>query len=178
LIYLFRKLFGKGKSGAMLYTSKEFPFDNRQTLIESVIRPNIPCTKTSVADSRKETNKAMTANIEAQANATMEAERKRIAEIDEIAALYDPETVYKAKYGKNACTAAEMAFMAAKKAANQGQKFLSTLMDEYKCSGAAEVGTSYIPEDDSIPLTPEQRIAQGSAYVKKVQKSKPTQGGS
>lgn len=48
------------------------------------------------------------------------AEEKRIREIDEIACLFDPKTVNAAKYGPNACTAQEMAYRAAVKAAESG----------------------------------------------------------
>lgn len=48
------------------------------------------------------------------------AEEKRIREIDEIACLFDPDTVKDAKYGPNACTAQEMAYQAAMKAVRSG----------------------------------------------------------
>jgi ATP-dependent protease ClpP protease subunit len=103
-------------------------------------------------------------------SAAVEAERKRIAEIDEIAALYDDETVREAKYGENPCTAQEMAFAAAKKAAKQGQKFMGELNDDFKASGAEDVDATPAAEEDDKPLTPEQRMAQGRADAKKIQK--------
>ncbi len=48
------------------------------------------------------------------------AEEKRIREIDEIACLFDSETVQAAKYGPNACTAQEMAYRAALEANRRG----------------------------------------------------------
>ena len=53
------------------------------------------------------------------------AERRRISEIDEIACLYDEETVRDAKYGEHPCSAAEMAFRAATKAAKEGSAFMA-----------------------------------------------------
>lgn len=103
-------------------------------------------------------------------SAAVEAERKRIAEIDEIAALYDDETVREAKYGENPCTAQEMAFAAAKKAAKKGQKFMGELEDDFKASGAEDVDATPAAEEDDKPLTPEQRMAQGRADAKKIQK--------
>ena len=41
-------------------------------------------------------------------SAAVQAEQKRIQEIDAVASLYDAETVKAAKYGENACTAQEM----------------------------------------------------------------------
>ena len=57
------------------------------------------------------------------------AEEKRIQEINEIACLFDPETVKAAKYGPNACTAQEMAYLAAQKALQSG---ISSKMFEAK----------------------------------------------
>lgn len=47
-------------------------------------------------------------------------EEKRLQEIDEIACLFDAETVEAAKYGPHACTAQEMTYRAAVKAAQSG----------------------------------------------------------
>lgn len=102
-------------------------------------------------------------------DAAVEAERKRIAEIDEIAALYDDETVNEAKFGENPCTAQEMAFAAAKKAAKEGQKFVGDLKDDTKASGAGDVNATPAAEDEDKPLTPEERMAQGRADAKKMQ---------
>ena len=102
-------------------------------------------------------------------NAAVEAERKRIADIDEIAALYDDETVHEAKFGEKPCTAQEMAFAAAKKAAKEGQKFVGDLKDDTKASGADDVNATPAAEEDDKPLTPQERMAQGRADAKKMQ---------
>lgn len=99
----------------------------------------------------------------------IEAERNRIAEIDEISALYDDETVKEAKYGEKSCTAQEMAFRAAQKAAKQGKKVVKDMEDDFKASGAEEVNATPAAEDDDKPLTPEQRMAAGCASAKKIQ---------
>ncbi len=102
-------------------------------------------------------------------DAAIESERNRIAEIDEISALYDDETVQEAKYGEKACTAQEMAFRAAQKAAKQGKKVVGDLEDDFKASGAGKVGATPAGEDDDKPLTPAQRMAAGRADAKKIQ---------
>jgi len=102
-------------------------------------------------------------------NTAVESERKRIAEIDEISALYDEETVQEAKYGDTPCTAQEMAFRAAQKAAKQGKKIVGDLEDDFKASGAGKVTATPAGGDDDKPLTPEQRMAQGRADAKKIQ---------
>lgn len=102
----------------------------------------------------------------ADAGATIEAERKRLEEIDSIAALYDDDTVREAKYGEKRCTAQELAFRAAQNAAEKGKKFVSDLDDDAQKSGAANVESASGAEEDA-PLTPEQRMAAGRADAKK-----------
>lgn len=111
-----------------------------------------------------------------KADDAVKAERKRIAEIDEIAPLYDDETVKAAKYGENACTAQEMAFRAAQKQAKQGQKVVKDLDDDTKASGAKDVNATPGAEDKDAPLTNEQKIAQGRADAKKIQEGGNTNG--
>lgn len=96
------------------------------------------------------------------------AERKRIQEIDALAGLYDAETVQAAKYGENACTAQEMAYRAAQKAAQQGRQHLSGMMEDYQTSGAQEVPAAGDPgtPPPKSEQTPEQRMAYARAEVK------------
>lgn len=68
------------------------------------------------------------------------AERQRMQEIDDIAALYSPETVHNAKY-VNPCSAADMAFRAAKEAAQKGTDFMSSVKSDYETSSAGNVGS-------------------------------------
>lgn len=112
------------------------------------------------------------AAMSAEARAAVETERKRLAEIDEISAFYDEETVQEAKYGDNPCTAQKMAFRATQKVVKQGKKMLGDLEDDYKASGAAEVSAAVAPigESDSNSLAPEQRMAYGRADARKLQK--------
>lgn len=84
----------------------------------------------------------------------IKAERQRIADIDEISALYDDETVREAKYGEKACTAQEMAFRAAQKAAKQGQKHIKDHQDDVKASGAMGVTATPNAGDDD----PEKKV--------------------
>ena len=98
----------------------------------------------------------------------VKAERQRIQEIDALAGLYDAETIQAAKYGENACTAQEMAYRAAQKAAWQGKKFLDDLEDDAKASGAQNVpavGDPGAPPPKN-EQTPEQRRAGARAEIK------------
>ena len=92
-------------------------------------------------------------------NNAVDAERKRIQSIDEIAGLFDSDIVNEAKYG-NPCTAAEMALRAAQKAAKAGSEFMKNLAADSKESGAngvpsANAGTGETPAE---PNTPEAKM--------------------
>ena len=71
-----------------------------------------------------------------------QAERQRLQDIDALAGVFDAETINAAKYGENRCTAQEMVYAAAQKAAQQGGKFLAALMADTKGSGAQDVGAA------------------------------------
>lgn len=104
-------------------------------------------------------------------NDAVQAERKRLQEIDEIAsAISDPDLVKEAKYGEKACSAQELAFRAMQMQAKQGKQFLDNLKDDYNASGANNVKAVPAADDDDKPLTPEQRMAQGRADARKIQK--------
>jgi ATP-dependent protease ClpP protease subunit len=107
-----------------------------------------------------EARAAVAAEGDTAVTTAVQAERQRLAEIDEISALYSTDVVQAAKYGDNACSAQEMAFRAAKEAAKNGQDFLGNLKADNKASGAQAVGSAPAPNDDA-PLTPEQRMAKG-----------------
>lgn len=101
-------------------------------------------------------------------SAAVQAEQKRIQEIDAVAALYDADTVQAAKYGENACTAQEMTYRAAQKAAQQGKKFLSDLEDDTQASGVQGVPAAGDPGNPppAESQTPDQRMAGARAAVK------------
>lgn len=113
--------------------------------------------------------KGVVAQDTVDVSAAVEAERRRIAEIDEIAALYDDETVQEAKFGKNPLTAQEMAWVAAKSMAKKGQTFMKDVEEDFEESGAGDVAATATPEDESKPLTPAERMAQGRADAKRMQ---------
>ena len=100
--------------------------------------------------------------------------RDRLAAIDEVAGLFDPAMVQEAKYGKTACTAAELAYRAATEAAKKGRKFLSDLDDDADDSGTAKIGTApsgdpnAAKKKDVKDMTPEERLAEARAQVKTI----------
>ena len=109
------------------------------------------------------------ASISEETETAVKQERKRIAAIDEIAALYSDDLVKEAKYGKNPCTAQELAFRAAKEAAQKGRQFVQELGEDYKASNADNIEASPAEDDDPKPLTGEELMAQGRAHARKMQ---------
>lgn len=110
---------------------------------------------------------------QAGANATIaaiQAEQKRIQEIDALTGVFDAETIYAAKYGEHPCTAQEMAYQAAQKAAQQGagRDFLAKLAADVSASGVQEVGAAGGDGSDGIggADTPQAMIAQAKADAK------------
>lgn len=86
---------------------------------------------------------------EENAAALAAAERTRLREIDEFSAFCDPETVWEAKYGENACDVKTMLLRAAKKAKAQGRTFLANLEADNRESGAEHV--TAVPAIDTEP---------------------------
>ncbi len=100
-------------------------------------------------------------------NQAVNAERQRISEIDEISCLYDAETVREAKYG-NPCSAQEMAFRAATKAAKTGSAFMANAMKDYQQSGAAGVPATPGTSDEGKPKTKEEHMDEARSMVSEV----------
>ncbi len=100
-------------------------------------------------------------------NSAVQSERARMAAIDEVAILFDPELVHEAKYGEHPCTAAELALKAAQIAAKAGSKFLSDAQSDADDSGANGVGAAPNEEDeDPDDDSPEARMSSARASVK------------
>ncbi len=101
--------------------------------------------------------------------AAVEQERSRLAEIDEIAQLYDPDIVKAAKYGDKACSAAELAYRAALENAKKGKKYISDAESDSHGSGVDDVQASAAPELGSPHVkTDEERLAEARAFMKSV----------
>ncbi len=103
-----------------------------------------------------------------------QAERQRLQDIDALAGVFDAETIKAAKYGEHPCTAKEMVYAAAQKAAQQGQKFLAALVADTDSSGAQAVGAANGAGSDGTgsPDTPQAMAAQAKTDVAAFQKMK------
>lgn len=108
-----------------------------------------------------------------------QAERQRLKQIDEVAALFEPELVQAAKYGENACTVQELTYRAAQAAAANRKGFLHSWQQDIQQSGVQQVGA--LPPDELMPepeqLTPEQRMAQARNEVAALLGSRKRPGG-
>lgn len=100
----------------------------------------------------------------AATNSAVQAERDRLAAIDEVAGLFDPQLVHEAKYGDTPYTAAELALKAAQKAAKQGSKFLADAADDAAASGAGAVGAVPPADGDGGENPIEQARADAKAF--------------
>ncbi len=112
----------------------------------------------------QEIRSAVSADNDKAVSAAVEAERSRMAEIDEIGSLYDPDLVKEAKYDKP-CSAAELALRAAKAQAKQGKHFVCDMDDDNKKSGANDVAESPAPDDAKTDDNPEDVKASAKAAV-------------
>ena len=99
-------------------------------------------------------------------NAAVQAERDRLAAIDEVAGLFDPALVQEAKYGQTPCTAAELALKAAQMAAKAGSKFLADAKKDAEESGTDKVGAAPAPQEAPETSDPEQKLQEARTAVK------------
>lgn len=101
------------------------------------------------------------------ASAEAEAERQRIMEIDALAGVFDAETINAAKYGEHTCTAQEMVYQAAQKAAQQGKAFLAAMETDVNSSGAQSISAANGMDDVAAAVdTPQKLAAQAKADAK------------
>lgn len=89
-----------------------------------------------------------TVDTNAAVSAAVQAEERRMQEIDEVSALFDDELVREARYGDRKCSAQELAYRAAQAAAKQGRRFLASMEADDGDSGAEGVGAAPGKEDD------------------------------
>lgn len=75
------------------------------------------------------------------ATAMINAERERMAAIDEFKGVFDDDIINAAKYGDTACSVQEMCFRAAEKAKKSGAAFMSDVKTDAQSSGLDDVGT-------------------------------------
>ena len=110
------------------------------------------------------------ADHSAEVSAAEQAERDRLAGIDEIAGLFDPALVREAKYGEQRCSAAELSLRAARAAAKAGSKFLADAAADSAASGVGGVPAAPAPAEEAEgnqeePKTPEEKLKAARALI-------------
>lgn len=96
---------------------------------------------------------ARTAGNAEAAAAAVSAERRRLQEIDAIAAQVPEDLLAEARYGETACSAQELAYRAMTAAAGKGAGFLAGMNADYAASGAGAVGAVPPAADEGEPKT-------------------------
>lgn len=110
---------------------------------------------------------AVEADAQTAASAAVQAERERVAAIDEIAHLFPDDMVQEAKYG-NPCTAEQLAYRAAKAASAKGQKFMTDLKADAEESGVAQVSAAPPVAEKEDPIADAKAAAR--AFLKSKEK--------
>ena len=132
---------------------------------------NIPMTK----DELKSQNPELYDQVKADGHdEAVQAEQKRLQEIDEVAGLFDDALVAEAKYGPKACSAQELTYRAAQKAAKQGKNFLTSLDADAEDGNTGDVGSAPAPddEDDDVAEAPEAKLNKARAAIKTLLRKK------
>lgn len=118
------------------------------------------------AQVEKEVKAAALTESGSVAKQAAEDERNRLAEIDKIACIFDEDIVQEAKYGDNACSAQEMAYRAAVRAAKTGSDFMKNLKVDSASSNTSEVGAANNAEEMPKARTPDESMTEARNLVK------------
>ena len=101
----------------------------------------------------------------------IQAEQKRLQEIDDLAGLFSADLVREAKYGKKACSAQELSYRAAVDAAKNGKQFLAKMTADAKESNtdAVPAAPAHDPEPKAAePKTEQEKEEAAKAAVKEI----------
>ena len=101
----------------------------------------------------------------------IQAEQKRLQEIDELAGLFSADLVREAKYGEKACSAQELSYRAAVDAAKNGKQFLAKMTADAKESNtdAVPAAPAHDPEPKAAePKTDQEKEEAAKAAVKEI----------
>ena len=120
------------------------------------------------AEVEREIRAEMSASNDEALSQAVKAERKRLSEIDQIASsIGDDEIVREAKYGEQPCSAQDMAFRAALKAAEAGKTFMANAQADTNTSGVNTVQSAQAPAaDPGEKKTEEQKQKEADAAFK------------
>ena len=126
-----------------------------------------------VVEEQGEVEVAETETAEEVVNSAIEAERKRIQEIEEIAKDIDADLVQEAKFGNNTCDAKELALRAMQRNIEKNKTALEDLKADSEVSKVNEVEAAQSPEIvDEEKLTQNQIEDAVKTMFKKISKAK------
>ena len=107
------------------------------------------------------------------ANSAIEAERKRIQEIEEIAGTIDEDLVQEAKFGNSACDAKELALRAMQRESEKSKQALEKLQADVKDSKVNEVSSEPGKSDEPTKQEMDKEIKDSvKAMFAKINKVK------
>lgn len=153
-------------------THKELPTEGGNEIMANNFDELLKENPVLAAAIEKEFKAKAETDISAKVNEAKEqavkAEQKRIAEIDEIAALFSSELVEAAKYGDKACSAMELSYRAAVENAKSGKKFVNDMQADAQASGSSEVNAAVPPTEDKpdSSKTDDELMAEARANVR------------
>ena len=107
------------------------------------------------------------------ANSAIEAERKRIQEIEEIAGTIDEDLVQEAKFGNSACDAKELALRAMQRESEKSKQALENLQKDVQDSKVNEVSSEPGKSDEPTKQEMDKEIKDSvKAMFAKINKVK------
>ena len=147
--------------------------DKKDAVIEEEEKQNAEGEEEAPEEEKEqEEEKANVSEVEI-ANSAIEAERKRIQEIEAIAGSIDADLVQEAKFGNSACDAKELALRAMQRENEKANQALDKLQSDNEDSKVNEVGSEAAKADDPSELQTKTDIENSvKALFEKINKAK------
>lgn len=122
-------------------------------------------------DENKNATQENKANFEELKKQAIEAERKRLQEIDEMSKNIPSELVQEAKYGQSACSASDLALRAIQFEKETVQKSLNSMVDDTNNSQVNLVSSEPPKTDKNTQnMSPNEKLQDARAEVRRIMK--------
>ena len=120
-------------------------------------------------DENKNATQENKTNFEELKKQAIEAERKRLQEIDEISKNIPSELVQEAKYGKSACSASDLALRAIQFEKTTAEQSLTSMVDDTKNSKVNLVSSEPPKTDKNTQnMSPNEKLQDARAEVRRI----------
>ena len=120
-------------------------------------------------DENKNATQENKTNFEELKKQAIEAERKRLQEIDEISKNIPSELVQEAKYGQSACSASDLALRAIQFEEKTAQQSLTSMVDDTKNSKVNLVSSEPPKTDKNTQnMSPNEKLQDARAEVRRI----------